>query len=371
MSARLELATTLSLAAFELELELESDARSLALVGPSGAGKTSALEMICGWRRPRAGRIRVGGRTLYDSAAGVDLPPQARRVGYVPQDLLLFPHWDVRANLLAGAGRAARAASLERVAEVLELGGLLGRGVAQLSGGERQRVALGRALVAGPDLLLLDEPLAALDVALRRRILTYLLRVREELATPIVLVSHDATEVAALCDEVAVLRGGHVVRQGRPAEVFSGPDGALAEGAELDNVVRGTVEAVEDGTARLRLAPGVVLQVPPGGLALGGEALFAVRADDVLVALERPRGVSARNVLPARVSEVVPRGEQVLVRADPGRGAPLLAAELTPGAVRELGLEPGAEVVLLIKTRACRLLASLAPHQPPGRGSRA
>ena len=328
------------------------------------------LEAICGWRRLPRMRVCVAGRLLADTSSGVHVPTSQRRVGYVPQDLLLFPHWDVRANLLAGARGPRAEQALEPVVAVLELAALLARRVDVLSGGERQRVALGRALCAGPDLLLLDEPLASLDVALRRRILPYLVRVREELGTRLVLVSHDATEVAALCDEVCVLRRGRVVQRGRPAEVFSGEGGALSEGAELDNVVRGTVEALAPATATLRLAPQVSLQVPRGALSTGGAALFAIRADDVLVALERPRGISARNVLDARVVDLVARGDEVLVRCDLAPDGPRLAAALTPGAVSELQLAPGRPVVLLVKTRACRLLADLAAPAPAGRGSR-
>jgi len=369
VSAALELALGADLPGFALDLQVASDARALGLFGPSGAGKTTVLEALCGWRQLPRARVRLGARVLVDTERGVDVPTARRRIGYVPQDLLLFPHWDVRRNLTAGAHARGPRAQLDAVVEVLELGALLERHVATLSGGERQRVALGRALAAGPDLLLLDEPLASLDVALRRRILPYLLAVRDHLATPLVLVSHDATEVAALCDEVCVLRRGSIAARGRPAEVFSGPDGALAEGAELDNVVRGTVEALDAGTATLRLAPGVALQVPCAGLAPGQEALFAIRADDVLVAVERPRAISARNLLAARVADLVPRGDEVLVRADLAGPGPRLAAALTHAAVAELELAPGREVVLLVKTRACRLLAALAHTGAARRGS--
>jgi molybdate transport system ATP-binding protein len=369
VSAALELALRAPLRAFTLDVELSSDARALGLFGPSGAGKTTVLETICGWRRLPRARVRVAGRTLVDTDTGIELATGRRRVGYVPQDLLLFPHWDVRTNLLAGGHAPQARAQLPVVVEVLELEGLLERRGDELSGGERQRVALGRALCAGPDLLLLDEPLASLDLALRRRILPYLVRVRDQLRTPLILVSHDATEVAALCDEVCVLRAGRVALQGRPAEVFSGPDGALAEGVELDNVVRGAVAALDGATATLRLTGETSLQVPSDGLALGDEALFAIRADDVLVAVERPRGISARNVLAARVAELVRRQGEVLVRADLAGEGPRLAAALTPGAVAELALGPGREVVLLVKTRACRRLATLAPLGRASAGS--
>lgn len=196
---------------FVLEMRERIEARVVALFGPSGAGKTTVLESIAGLRRPRRGVIRIGARTLFDADAGVDVPCHRRRVGYVPQDLALFPHMNVRRNILYGAA-AGPAGGLEHVAALLELGPLLDRGVAGLSGGERQRVALARALAASPALLLLDEPLAALDTTLRLRILPCLERIRDDLATPMLYVSHAEAEVRALADWVVVLDAGRVVR---------------------------------------------------------------------------------------------------------------------------------------------------------------
>ena len=196
---------------FVLEMHERIDARVVALFGPSGSGKTTVLESIAGLRRPRRGVIRIGARTLFDAEAGVDVPCHRRRVGYVPQDLALFPHMDVRRNILYGAGTGP-ASELEHVISLLELDPLLDRGVAGLSGGERQRVALARALAASPALLLLDEPLAALDATLRSRILPYLERIRDDLAIPMLYVSHAEAEVRALADWVVVLDAGRVLR---------------------------------------------------------------------------------------------------------------------------------------------------------------
>ena len=198
---------------FVLEMHERIEARVVALFGPSGSGKTSVLESIAGLRRPRRGVIRIGERTLFDADAGVDVPSHRRHVGYVPQDLALFPHMNVRRNILYGAG-AEPGGGFEHVIALLELGPLLDRGVAGLSGGERQRVALARALAASPALLLLDEPLAALDATLRSRILPYLERIRDDLATPMLYVSHAEAEVRALADWVVVLDGGRVLRSG-------------------------------------------------------------------------------------------------------------------------------------------------------------
>ncbi len=196
---------------FALEMRERIEARTVALFGPSGAGKTTVLEAIAGLRRPRRGAIRIGARTLFDAEAGVDVPCHRRRVGYVPQDLALFPHMNVRRNILYGA-EAGRDEAVAQVVALLELGPLLDRGAAGLSGGERQRVALARALAAAPALLLLDEPLAALDAPLRSRILPCLERIRDDLATPMLYVSHAEAEVRALADWVVVLDAGRVVR---------------------------------------------------------------------------------------------------------------------------------------------------------------
>lgn len=203
---------------FVLEVHERIDARAVALVGSSGAGKTSTLEAIAGLRRPARGEIRLGDHVLFDSTRGIDLPPRHRRIGFVPQDVALFPHMGVRRNVLYGARGGART-RIGRISALFEITALLDRRVEGLSGGERQRVALARALMAAPDLLLFDEPLAALDVAARQRILPYLARVREELAIPLVYVSHNEAEVRALADWVIVLERGRVTRSARPDEM--------------------------------------------------------------------------------------------------------------------------------------------------------
>ena len=225
--------------AFTLDLRETIAARTVALYGPSGSGKTTVLDAVAGLRRPDEGVIRIGRRVLFDSRRGVDVAPHERRVGYVPQDLALFPHLDVRRNVLYGArargaqrvpaargprGRGAGAAGPRGagapVLELLEIDTLLPRSVDGLSGGERQRVALARALMTDPDLLLLDEPLAALDLGLRDRILPYLERVRDELGTPMIYVSHAADEVRRVADRAIVLDAGRAVRSGPPADVL-------------------------------------------------------------------------------------------------------------------------------------------------------
>ena len=206
----IDLDIELSQGTFVLVARVQLEARAAALFGPSGAGKTTILDAVAGLRTPRQGSITIDGRVLFSSRDRVNLPPRQRRVGYVPQDVALFPHMDVRRNLLYGRHPGV-SPELDRVVRMLEIAPLLDRPVTVLSGGERQRVALGRALMSGPSLLLLDEPLAAVDVPLRRRILPYLQRVRDELAVPIVYVSHDREEVDALADAVVMVEGGRVI----------------------------------------------------------------------------------------------------------------------------------------------------------------
>ena len=193
---------------FTLEIHEQLEARSVSLFGPSGAGKTTILDAIAGLRHPGRGRIEVAGRVLFDNDRGVDLPPQSRRIGYVPQDVALFPHMSVLRNVMYGAPRGSM--PRDSVVTLLEIEPLLGRRVEGLSGGERQRVAIARALMSAPDVLLLDEPLAAVDVERRDRILGYIQQVRDELEVPMVYVSHAADEVQRIADHVIALDYGRV-----------------------------------------------------------------------------------------------------------------------------------------------------------------
>jgi molybdate transport system ATP-binding protein len=204
---------------FVVDVRERLDGRITALFGPSGAGKTTVLDAIAGLRTPRRGSIAVNGRELFHAAKRINEPPYRRHVGYVPQDIALFPHLSVRRNVLYGRRRGQKL-SLDAVASMLEVGQLLDRSVTTLSGGERQRVALARALMSAPDVLLLDEPLAAVDLELRQRILPYLERVRDELGVPILYVTHDRDEVRRLADHVVMLEAGVVVRSGAPADLF-------------------------------------------------------------------------------------------------------------------------------------------------------
>ncbi len=218
MSIPITLDLTLRVGAFNLEIDASFEATAVALFGPSGAGKTTILEAIAGFRSPDRGEISIGSHVLYSSERGIDLAARDRQIGYVPQDVAVFPHLGVRGNILYGAGRGQQS-SLDRVTEILEIRNLLDRKADGLSGGERQRVALARAIMSSPDLLLLDEPLTALDVPLRRRIIPYLGRIRDELGVPILYVSHDEEEVRLVADWVIAVEHGAIVASGPEATV--------------------------------------------------------------------------------------------------------------------------------------------------------
>jgi molybdate transport system ATP-binding protein len=218
-SARFEFDFSLTQGNFVVDAAVSVSARSIALFGPSGSGKTSILEAVAGLRTPQRGRIAVGGRVLFDRAAHIDVPVRHRHIGYVPQDVLLFPHLDVRKNVVYAKPRRPDT-DLDALATLLDLSGLMDRRVESLSGGERQRVALARALHSGPDVLLLDEPLAAVDLARRRKVLDALLAIRDDLHVPLVYVTHSPDEARAIADFALVLDEGKVVAAGPPREVL-------------------------------------------------------------------------------------------------------------------------------------------------------
>ena len=359
MTPRLQIALELQLAEFALRVRFESDARCVGVFGPSGSGKTSLLEAIAGWREGLRGRIAVGDRVLHDDARKLRLALHERRIGYVPQDALLFPHWSVERNLQEAARRSAdgegeRAAEIARAVEVLGLAQLLARAPDTLSGGERQRVALARALVSRPALFLFDEPLGGVDVELRRRILPWLRRIRDVASVPIVFVSHDPVEVQVLCDEVVVLERGELREHG--------PAGAtlrrwLRAQERFENVFEGRVVEVGASTARLDVG-GAQLHVARGRLGVGSHAAFSVASDDVLLALAPPAGLSARNVLAARVESVTAcaGGSRVDLRLAASSNVPL-SATLSCEAVAQLEIAPGLGVFAVFKSSSCKPLA--------------
>jgi molybdate transport system ATP-binding protein len=324
-------------------------------MGPSGSGKTSLLEAIAGLRRAARGRIAVDGEVFLDSRAGVRLPPERRRVGYVPQDAGLFPHLSAHDNVRFGARGDLR--RVEAAVRTLEIGPLLARYPGSLSGGEKQRVALARALATQPRALLLDEPLAALDVSLRERVLPYLLRVRDEWRVPILYVPHNAGEALAVASHLMLLRDGELEAQGAPLELL-GTSGFHREAeAGLENLRMGTVAAHDPvgGITRVALAGGGELSAPLSQQrAPGSPVTVSVRAEDVLVTTVPPTGLSARNVYASQVVSLVRTGDEVTLRCAAG-DAPAWLVRVTPSAVDALGLGPGRPVWIAIKSHSVRL----------------
>jgi molybdate transport system ATP-binding protein len=349
---RFELRLDLPLSDFDLQIDVRSDARCLGVFGASGAGKTSLLESLAGWRTPRRARLAVDGRVLVDDARR--LPARRRRCGYVPQDALLFPHLTVREQLRL-APRAVDRELEAKVLEVLELESLADRYPDRISGGQARRAALARALCSRPEVLLLDEPLGALDVPLRRRILPYLMRASETFELPLLFVSHDPTEIQALCQETLILERGRVVAQGPPERVLA--ESPLTD--SFENLLPGTVRELRGGTAFLDVGGQAPLRVPAEGLNAGQQAVAILRSEDILVARAPVDGLSARNVLPAQVVDVRRTEQQVVLFASLGTGdRPLVSVALTAESTEELELAPGREVWLLAKTQAVKVLGN-------------
>lgn len=350
----LELAVRLDRGSFSLEVEVAAEpGEVLAVLGPNGAGKSTLLGVLSGLLRPDAGHVRVGGRTVTDVAAGVFVPPHRRGVGLLAQQALLFPHMTAAANVAFGPRahgvprREAEDRARALLADVLpDVPGLADRRPAQLSGGQQQRVALARAIAPDPELLLLDEPLAALDIDAAPAMRALLRRVIREGKQTAVLVTHSALDALVLADRVVVLGRGRVVEQGPTREVLGRPRSAFTAriaGLDLipgtwragmlhagDRVVAGMAESVDEGES-------AVAVFPPSAV--------AVHTDE-------PTG-SPRNVLPVRLASIEPRGDVVRLRAAPRPGGPDwldgLAADVTPAAVADLAVEPGADLWFAVK----------------------
>jgi molybdate transport system ATP-binding protein len=339
---------------FALDVRFESDATVTALFGRSGAGKTSVIAAIAGLVRPAQGRIVVSGAVLFDSAEGIFVPKHKRRIGTVFQEGRLFPHLTVRHNLLYGrwfAPRASRHAHPDEVLALLGIRHLLDRRPGALSGGEKQRVAIGRALLASPRALLMDEPLAALDDARKAEILPYLERLRDESEIPIVYVSHAVAEVARLAATIVVLAEGRVEAAGAVSDVLGRLDLIpLRVPEDIGEVVEATVTAhsEEFDLTALDIAGGT-LRVPRQDLAIGARARLFIRARDVMIATRKPEGLSALNVLAARIAEIGKAdGASVDLRLD--LGGTTLLARLTRKSLHDLGLVPGSTVFAVIKS---------------------
>ncbi len=341
------------LAGFELRVAFEAPGGVTALFGQSGAGKTTVINAISGLLRPKSGRITLAGEALFDAEARVSLPVHRRRLGYVFQDGRLFPHLSVRQNLTYGlrfAPRGSTGPTLEDVADLLGLSTMLDRRPGALSGGEKQRVAFGRALLSRPRMLLMDEPLAALDAARKEEILPYLERLRDQTGLPILYVSHSVAEVARLATTVVVLEAGRVARAGPAEQVLSDPAmvrqfGLREAGAVLPAEI---ARHHADGLTELTVSGGRLF-LPEMDQPAGSRTRVRILAHDVIVADRAPKGLSALNVLPGTVIALrAGQGPGVIVQIE--CGADRLLARITRRSAAALALAPGRQVYAVIKS---------------------
>ena len=360
---------------FSLEVDWHiEEGQVLVLFGPSGAGKTTTLRAIAGLVRPEEGRVELGGRVVFDSAAGISVPVHGRQVGYLTQQYHLFPHLNVRENIAYGLsqrGQPEARAEVDRLVRMLRLDGLEDRRTWELSGGQQQRVALARALATSPEILLLDEPFASLDAELRRVLRRELRTMLVESPIPVMLVTHDREEALALGDSVQVIDDGRIVDQGEPLRVLGQPGrGRIARLAGVENLLSMTVESrnPQDGTM-VCSGDGTNLEVPLDAAPTNQNdapdqtqnILVGLRSSDIILAMEEPKGTSARNRLSGTVSGVEPRPPGYEVTLD--CGIPL-KAQVTGAAMSDLGIKPGQNLWAIFKASSCFLVQE---EPPPAR----
>jgi len=347
--------------AFDLNIHFRAGSGFTILFGASGSGKTTTLDCIAGLANAEEGRIVIHGDALFDADANLSLPPWRRRVGYVIQDLALFPHLTAGENVAYGLKAATSELRRKRARELLNMfriEHLLERRPAQLSGGEKQRVALARALATEPRALLLDEPLAALDRPTKSRLIDDLRQWNQSHQVPILYVTHSSEEVFALGEQVIVLDAGRIIAQGRPHEVMRAPRlETVAQLSGFENVFDATVMGIHEnrGTMTCRLGGGPLeLETPLVRADIGAKLSVGIRAGDLLLATENPRGLSARNVIPGIVRRVEPR--DVIVSATIDCGGTEFEVHLTLAAREALALAPEKSVWLVLKTHSCHLM---------------
>jgi len=346
--------------AFELEVNFSAAPGITILFGPSGAGKTTLLDCVAGLQTPDGGRIASGPTVVFDSASGIDIPPNRRAAGYLLQTLALFPHMTVRQNVqygLAALLSDEREARSREILESFRIARLARRRPGEISGGERQRVALARALVTRPGVLLLDEPLTALDATTKARIVDDLRAWNAKQGIPILYVTHQREEVFALGENAIVLDAGRIVAQGPPHEVLGRPTSeTIAQLAGFENVFECTVvgQHPEQGTMTCRLAGSTLeIEAPLSRVDPTQPLRLGIRAGDILVATSPPHGLSARNVLEGVITSLRQRDVQVIASVNCGAE---FQVQLTPGARNSLNLETGLKVWLVVKTYSCHLL---------------
>jgi molybdate transport system ATP-binding protein len=346
--------------AFELDVACDVQPGVTIVFGESGSGKSTLLRCLAGLTPPDAGRIVVGDRVFFDSTTGVTVPPVSRGVGYVLQQLALFPHMSVADNLaygLSGLSPRARRECVHGIAERFHIAHVLNRRPGAISGGERQRTALARALVIDPVLLLLDEPLSALDHLTQSRIMQDLRAWNTAHQIPILYVTHSHREAFALGERMIVLERGRVLASGTPHDVLETPaHESLAQLAGFENLFNATVmeRQTDAGVMHCRLDDAPIDLEVPLSVAVGADLRIAIRAGDILVANQEPRGLSARNALRGTLTAMKREGSIIVAHVD--AGAPFVV-HLTPTAVKSLHLSEGDHIWLVIKTHSCRTVA--------------
>ena len=344
---------------FVLDAAGSFGAGTTAVFGPSGAGKSTLLGVIAGTVKPTRGNVSLNGQALFSSGSGVDLPPERRRVGFVYQDTALFPHMTAERNILYGyrlTPKSRRRLHPGDLADLLGITHLLGRKPTELSGGERQRVALARTLATSPELLLLDEPMSALDLKLRGIVLGYLKAVHRELNMPMVYVSHSISEVVAIAESALILEDGRVTAFDQPRRLLSRASGEPGTELDvnLDNLLDGrVVEAHTDGSPGVVTAGGAKLVAPTGHRQFGEKVVVAVGSREIIIATTPPVGISARNVLPGKVTSLTGNGSRQMVTINSGAE---FMVEITSAAVSELHIEPGSDVYLVIKSSSIAVM---------------
>ncbi|WP_305093187.1 sulfate/molybdate ABC transporter ATP-binding protein [Prescottella sp. R16] len=363
----LDVSARIELRGVDVDFTVESG-EVLAVLGPNGAGKSTLLDVVAGLLLPDVGRVVLDGHVLTDTAENVAVPPHRRSVGLLAQEPLMFPHLTVRENVAfgprsAGRGRTESYAAADRWLAEVDATDLAGRRPRKLSGGQAQRVSVARALAAEPALLLLDEPMAALDVAAAPTIRALLRRVLREHGRTAVVVTHDVLDALALADRAIVVDGGRIVEEGPVDRVLARPRSTFAARIAGVNLLAGRF----DGD-RLHTVAGPVRGVVDASYPVGDDAVAVFAPTAVAVYRTRPDG-SPRNVFPVRIAEVTGRGGAVRVRADDHPdGSPGLVADVTAGAVADLDLVPGADVFFVVKATEVAVYAAGAAHVPPGDG---
>jgi molybdate transport system ATP-binding protein len=348
-----------SLGGFSLDIEFEAPTPGIiALFGPSGCGKSTVVNAVAGLLRPNRAHIEIDDHVLADSELGVLIPPERRGIGLVFQDTRLFPHMSVAANLRYGQRRAPPGPiSFDDVVSLLGIGVLLRRRPAHLSGGERQRVAIGRALLAQPRLLAMDEPLASLDAPRRAEILPYLARLKTALALPILYVTHALDEVARLADTLVLLEEGRVLAAGPVEQILTRGDLPMAARDDAAAVLPARIEHHDRERRLTRLMTGGrTLWVPLLDRAEGSALRVRIPAREVILALEEPRGISLHNIVPGTVGAIVPDPERAASLVEVSLDGVGLLARITPDAVTHLNLRRGSPVLALIKSVAIEAL---------------